>query len=249
VQKIRCLPLKISSLLACTVLLFASEPWKQDASRWNGRDTARILNDSPWSQPTPATFALAEQGPPPPVPIESIPQGAMPNPHTAATDGRWDGGVGRMRNNGPPSLTVLVRWDSALPVRQALARENKPLPYPPQQFQSHYILTIVGLVPGGRYDQPQLSSKSGDAPDPRNPESMLENVMRYSRLYVPGKITLTPDDARLDTATGALHLFFKRSGNITEKDKELFLETRFGSLSIQKRFRLKDMLYQGKLEL
>ena len=33
------------------------------------------------------------------------------------------------------------------------------------------------------------------------------------------------------------------------KSKEVLLYTRFGSLSIAKRFRLKDMLYQGKFEL
>ncbi len=246
----RSLPLRVSGVLAlCALGLYATQPWKEDARRWSEQDVERILNDSPWAQAAPATFALADEGPPPPVPIDSIPQGGMPNPHTAASDGRWDGGVGRARHDEPPVLNVIVRWDSALPVRQALAREHSATGLTPQEYETHYVVTLVGLVPAGRYDSPQMVTRSGGTPDARNPEQMLENVMRYSRLYVPGKTALTPDDAKLDTATGALHLFFKRSDAITAKDKELFLETRFGSLSIAKKFRIKDMLYQGKLEL
>ena len=250
VPKIRNLPLKVAFLCTAFGLAFgASQPWKQDASHWSAQDVNRILNDSPWSQAVPATFALADEGPPPPVPIDSIPQGGMPNPHTAATDGRWDGGVGRVKHGEPPILNVTVRWDSSLPIREALAKEHSASGFPAQQIETHYIVTLIGLVPGGRYDNPQLTTRSGDEPDVRNPEQMLENMMRYSRLYVPGRVALMPDDAKLDTSTGTLHLFFKRSEAITAKEKELFLETRFGSLSIAKRFRIKDMLYQGKLEL
>src|SRR5579872_6679194 len=101
--------LSSAALLIAVVatVVSASQPWKEDAARWNSQDSERILNDSPWAQTAPAIFALAAEDAPPPPPID-IPQGTLPNPHNGATDGRWDGGVSRVKKNGPPTLNVIV---------------------------------------------------------------------------------------------------------------------------------------------
>jgi hypothetical protein len=250
VSKRRFHPL-ICALLALPLLAWAaSQPWKGTAPQnWTARDIEQLLNDSPWSQSVGAIFALAGDDAPPPPELE-IPQAGMPSPHNGSTDGHWDGGVSRVNRNGPPTLNVTVRWDSALPVRQALERQRVVLAYTPAQLRSSYIITVVGLVPAGRYRQPELNTRSGDgAVDSRNPEEMLEGVMRYSRLYPRGKQAILPEDAKLDNESGALHIFFKRTEALSLEAKEVTFETRFGSLSVLKRFRLKDMLYQGQLEL
>jgi len=155
-----------------------------------------------------------------------------------------------VNRNGPPTLNVTVRWDSALPVRQALERSHSMPGYSPELFSKDYVITVIGLVPAGRYTRPELNTRSGDgADDVRNPEEMLEGVMRYSHLYRRGKPAIRPEDAKLDQATGTLHLFFPRSDGITVEEKEVTFEMRFGSLSVLKRFRLKDMLYNGQLAL
>ncbi len=235
---------------ASVILLWASQqPWKAgDPRQWTTQDAERVLTDSPWAQAAGASFALAADDPPPGPSID-VPQAGMASPH-GATDGRWDGGVGRLDRNGPPTLNVTIRWDSALPVRQAAEHERAATRYSPEQLRKDYIITIVGLVPGGRYGQPELNSRSGDgATDVRNPEEMLEGVMRYARLFPRGKSAIRPEDAKLDNASGDLHLFFPRTGGIALGDKEVTFETRFGSLSVVKRFRLKDMVYKGQLEL
>jgi hypothetical protein len=232
-------------------LVAADQPWKHgDASKWTAQEVERILMDSPWAEMSPVTFGLADEGPPPPPTLE-VPQAGMPSPKNAATDGRWDGGVGRVKHNGPPTLNVDVRWDSALPVRQALARKGAGGDaYSPEQVRKDYIISIFGLVPGGRYGPASLNNQSGDgAVDVRNPEEMLESLMRYARLYPKGKNGIRPIDAKLDNASGTLHLFFPRSEAITLRDKEVTLEVRFGSLSVLKKFKLKDMVFNGQLEL
>lgn len=156
----------------------------------------------------------------------------MPNPHNAATDGHWDGGVARATRSGPPTLNVTVRWESALPIQQALAQQQTTRIYSPEQVRRDYIVAVIGLVQAGR-----------------NPEEMLGNVRRYSRLYRRGKNSMQPEDAKLDNPSGTLYLFFPRTENLTAQDKEVVFETRFGSLSVLKRFRLKDMVYHGQLEL
>ncbi len=210
----------------------------------------RVLTDSPWAQSVPASFALAEDNTPPPPPAIDTPQAGMPSPHNGATDGRWDGGVSRVNRNGPPTLDVTVRWDTALPVRQAFDRKRSGEPYSSEQFRKDYIITVIGLVPAGRYIEPQLPNGSGNRPeDVRNPEEMLAGMMRTSFLFPRGKSAIRPEDAKLDNSTGTLHIFFPRTQAIDADDKEVTFQMRFGSLSIIKKFRLKDMLYHGQLEL
>ena len=72
--------------------------------------------------------------------------------------------------------------------------------------------------------------------------NLLENAARH------GKPPIRPDDAKLD-AKGTIHLFFPRSSAITLDDKDVTFEVRFGSLSVTKKFRLKDMVYKGELAL
>ncbi len=236
-------------LLVCATLAWAAQPWKVgDPNQWSKADAERVLADSPWAQSSSATFALAEEYNRPPGPAIDIPEGGMAGSR-GATDGKWDGGVGRAPG-GPPVLNVTVRWESALPVRQALARLHETAAYPPEQSSRDYIITVAGLVPGGRYGTPQLNSRTGDgADDVRNPEEMIEGVMRYSRLLPRGNAAIRPENVKLDNSTGTLYLFFPRTQAVNLADKEILFETRFGSLSVLKKFRLKDMVYKGRLEL
>lgn len=150
---------------------------------------------------------------------------------------------------------MTVRWDSALPVREALGRQHALVPYSPEQVQKYYLVSVAGLVPAGRYLNPTLNTRSGDdtfgnrnPQDPRNPEEMLEGVMHYARLFPHGKAPIRPDDAKLD-ASGTILLFFPRTSSITLEDKDVTFEVRFGSLAVMKKFRLKDMAYKGDLAL
>ncbi len=165
-----------------------------------------------------------------------------------------------MPRGGVPSLQVMVRWDSALPVRQALLRSTPAATpetgYSPAQAGKDYIITILGLVPGGTYRpagrlDTQSTSDTLDSTGrgAHDPEEMLEGLMSASRLFPKGLAPIAPEDVKLDPATGAIHLFFPRTEAIRPANKEVSFATRFGSMKIEKTFRLKDMVYKGKLEL
>jgi hypothetical protein len=243
---------RLSLLLAASSLVFAvSQPWKQgDPSAWTAHDLDAILGSSPWAAPADASFALAEDNePPPPGPLPGAAQAGMAGPR-GVTDGRWDGGVGRPDRNGPPTLTVTVRWDSALPVRLALEREKQGS----APSQRDYIISVLGLVPAHHAipADTRRSSTSSSDDDPTaaaHQAETLAGVMRYSRLYPKGQPGIAPEDAKLDVATGTLRLFFPRTIPITAAEKEVLFQMRFGSLSVAHRFRLKDMQYKGQLEL
>jgi hypothetical protein len=73
--------------------------------------------------------------------------------------------------------------------------------------------------------------------------------MVQSMLATPSRLAIRPENVKLDPDTGALHFFFPRKQTIVLADKEAIFEAKFGSMKIKKRFRLKDMMYRGKLEL
>jgi hypothetical protein len=210
----------------------------------------KLLTVSPWAQQAPARFALAAEQPLDPRSLPGAAQAGLPG-NGAQGGVRWDGGVGRNDGFKTPNLNVLIRWDSAAPVIQALQEIGEKV-YSPEEVQRFYIITIVGLVPGGRYrpmGKPETESRSDGSVDSQNPEGMLEELMSASRLVPRGKGGLAPQDVKLDAPTGAVHLFFSRTDPVTLRDKEITFFTRFGSMSLTGKFRLKDMVYHGKLEL
>ena len=227
--------------LALCIAFAAQQPWSKDPSQWSKADVDRILNSSPWAQSAEARFSVTGED-------EQDPRAALPPPaatttmagRQGVTDGAWDGGVGRMPRGGTPTLPVAVRWKSALPVREALTKTdpNRRSPFL-DRAPTEYILSIEGLV---------AAQKSGQLDDPADRQRMLEGVMTMSRLTYRGHL-LRPDDAQLDSKSGELYLFFPRSEPIQEKDKEVRFDTRYGSLLVTKVFRLKDMAYNGRLEL
>lgn len=243
----------VFGLAIAAVSIYAADAWKsKDIAKWTTKDIERVLNDSPWAQQAPAGFSLAaDDEPPPPPPPPGPAQAGLGGP-VNPPGVHWDGGVGRPR--GPdPTLNVLIRWDSAFPVQEALRRSENgnhdtALPEP----AAHYVISIIGLVPAGRYRSvgtPESQSRSDGMIDARNPERMLEGLMAASVLIPKDKPPIRPDDAKLDGKTGTLHIFFPRTEAITLSDKQVSFKTRFGALTIQKQFRLKDMVYKGKLEL
>ena len=244
----------IVGLITGVLCLAASVPWgKKRPEQWTNEDVQRILSNSPWAQSANATFPDPRKDERPES-VYSMPGAAQAGMagSRGATDGRWDGGVGRNTGIGlMPTLPVIVRWDSALPVRQALSRQkasSEVLGEP-----KDYIITVEGLVPAGQYRRTgQLQTKSssdGTTENVNDPEHLLEGLMAHSKLLIKGRTPLPCQDAKVDPETGAVHLSFLKSFEIRPSDKEVTFTTRFGSLSVEKRFRLSDMTYNRKLEL
>ncbi len=213
----------------------------KDPSQWTSAEVQRILTDSPWAQQAMAAFGKPLEPDDMPVTPPLGPQGGMSGAR-GASDGRWDGGIARNTGIGEsPMLPVTVRWDSAEPVRQALTRSKEDgVPIAAERAARDYVITVIGLVPASNPARPAQSAN-----DPAQIQGFLVN----SRLIARGQPSIAPDDAVIDEATGAVHLFFPRTHAITANDKEASFVTRYGSVSVQKKFRLKDMLYKGQLAL
>ena len=241
--------------VALSALLWAADPWQKDASTWSADDIRHLLTNSPWAIQTSATIKDPDDDiEPARAQLPGAAQAGMAGSSNGAGNGeRWDGGIGRNRMGHLPSLPVTVRWDSAQPVREALQR----LKDPPKQVLSEaasgsYIITVAGLVPLNRYrpaGRADATSATDDSIDARNPEELLEGFMGASTLIPRGQPAIHPENVKLDPATGEVHIFFPRIHPISPDSKEVFFRTRFGSMYVNARFRLKDMKYRGELGL
>lgn len=235
----------------CLIALAASQPWtSKDFKQWTAAEIEKVLNDSPWAQQVMASFGTPLQ--PDDMPITPPPgaQGGLAGSR-GVSDGRWDGGVARNTGTGQvPSLPVTVRWDSALPVRQALSRSQRENAVS-SRSANDYVITVIGLASAS----PHISAAPGEETsggvdrEPQDPAQIARAFIGNSALLLRGKPAIAPEDGKFDAATGAVQLFFPRSAAITLSDKEITFVTRFGSISVQKKFRLKDMTYKGELEL
>jgi hypothetical protein len=73
--------------------------------------------------------------------------------------------------------------------------------------------------------------------------------MRAAKLIRTGKALIRPENITLDASAGAIRVFFPRTEPISLTDKEVTFQMQFGSMRVEKKFRLKAMTYKRKLEL
>jgi hypothetical protein len=222
-------------LLAAT-LIMAGDFWKQKKySAWSDKDVQKMLTDSPWAQETfvhmkASAGAGANSG------------GAMP------AGGMGRGGRGGMPARGgmgmPPQMRVTIRWHTALPVKQAVARflykekveTSEEVAKEFARVESTYVVGVSGL-PG--------------APGAYKPEIMKNGA----QLIVESAPPIQAMDIKLTQDGMRTNIFFmfprvQKGGDaisLENKDVEFLLETE--NIEIKKKFDLKKMVYQGKLEL
>jgi hypothetical protein len=228
---------------AAAIALFAGESWNsKDYTKWGADEVNRLLTDSPWAKQVSALFGKAPR---------EVDRSVIPPPGASTnnmggtrgvTEGGWDGGVGRPIDDSTPKLPVTIRWDSALPIKEALLRSrfgdhvsapgdsNERLNQP----EKDYIITVIGLLTNGQT---------------RDRERVRKELMGAAKLVRTGKPLIQPENIELDAAASVIRVFFLRTEPIGLKDKDVTFELQFGSMRIEKRFHLKAMTYKGKLEL
>ena len=234
-------------------VLWAADVWETKPFQdWNDKDIQKVFNNSPWARQARAvlgniTPGAAGRGGQPAVGDASSNDSGVPK-------GREPGGAGRLGSapndldQTPQSLQqipVIVRWQSALPLRQAQMRRKygKEAATSPeaQKFladePSIYVVSISGLAGS------LVSSGGGD--------QARQNIAEKSTLTVKGKPPLHPIDVDFLAigATVDVLIGFPRSTRITLEDQEVELTSEIGGATLRYKFRLKDMVLRGKLEL
>jgi hypothetical protein len=207
----------------------------------------RILTDSPWAKQSTLAFQLE--------PVRQLQSSRF------AQIG-WPGGIGLpgsrdsrtgstrfpMPGGGASSVKTEIylttRWSSALPIRRALALQEfgaggldseKAIELL-NSSQDEYIIEIAGFP---TTVIPQGAKKFG------------AQLLDSARLIVPGRPAVRAKGSHVPEY--GMHLVatlrFPRFENLEPKEGSIEIQTQSGNMSFRERFKLKDMVYGGKLEL
>lgn len=233
-------------VLACAAVFGATEVWNiKDSSIWTDAEANSILNKSPWAKQVKAQAGQggqAQRG--------GRGMGRRGGMGYPGGGGGYPGGGRGGQTNAQP-MNVVVRWESAKPVREAEARlqklnasssdsENKPAV---TSFENHYVISVIGLRAGsGGRNQSDDGGSAGQARD---------QLLTYTQLVLKNKAPLSPDDIKVKNRDGAneIQFFFAKTSPITMDDKEVTFRTTINRLKVEDKFDLKKMTRNKKLEL
>jgi hypothetical protein len=234
--------------------LWAADFWqKSKFTEWSDKDAQKMLRDSPWARPVEVRLGggrggrgggggggggmSADGGPS----AEDAGGGGGGRGGGGGGGGKRGGGGGAMPET-PPGQVLIVRWHTAMPVKQAIARMRfgKEASTAPdaakllQPEQKRYVVGIAGIPP-------QLVMRGKPA-----------EFKSKAFLNVKGRDPVQAVDVLSDRdERGAnLYLVFSRPENpITLENGDVEVLLKLGTTDIKRKFRLKDMVFDGKLEL
>jgi len=252
----------VIALISASAVLLAGEFWQdKQPSDWTEKEIQRLVTKSPWAKEAILTMGGGHMG--------QMDKGGggiggggrgmggmgggggMGGPGGMGGGGGMGGaggGAGRAAggadNPAVAAPKVVVRWDSAAPLRDVAARTGAPADVKniADWSKEFYVVTVSGLS----------SSRSRGGGDQETLDSeRTERLKMLTVLRVKGKNSISP--ARIEVFTTpegrATSFLFSREVAISLDDKELSFEAELRSSSIKVKFTLKDMLYHGKLEL
>ena len=262
----QCTRIAIAALASAT-LLWAGGFWdKKGYTDWSEKDVKKMLNSSPWAKQVSITMGGGMGGG-----MGGRGGGGYGGGGGggglggggggggAAGGGGAGGGLGgggggtRMPGGGGygggapggmvrPTTMLVVRWSSSLPVKQAMVKARfaaeaetaKEVQDALARPESHYIITVSGLPArmARMAENPERIQQSAFLVRKKKPDLGVEHVQ------------VSPMEGSVD-----LHLMFPRTEAITLEDKNVEFKAALGPMDVRKKFKLKDMVFNGNLEL
>lgn len=253
------------TLFAGVFLAFAdgrgSDAAHSDPSQWTGSDIFQILNNSPWAKTLKMNFY--DQGPG--IGSQNTGGSNSNNSQMPGSMGRRGMGAGRStgtyssgggssapRGDSKASPTeVTIQWQSALVVRMAAAKKaGEPVDARAFKPLDDYVIALIGLplsAVGGR----AASADAGDTQTAEETQRIEEHLKSSASLLRSGQHgALSPTKVELDQGKdGRMLLHFSKSDPILATEKSVEFHLDMGRTQVRKKFPLKEMEYQGKLEL
>ena len=252
---------------------------KKDFPDWSKKEIRQMFTKSPWARSVTIRLGGVQTSGPtadggggvgggPGGAGGSPAGGAGGNPGGAGggypvPGGRGGFGGGQGGGGFGPSLSLTVRWYSALPIKQALAAHRYGSEAQADENlkreETHYTIGLSGvsgaLFRGDRnFSKPEAGSDPWEAISERlKSESILKISGREPIQVVEVQMRSAPEldvvDAKEMRGRAEILLMFPRSQTITLEDKQVEFVTMLGRQKLKKKFKLKEMVYKGKLEL
>jgi hypothetical protein len=213
----------------------ATDFWnRKPVAEWTSAEIVQLRSASPWARTMNiqiATTGLAEGT------ADPSSQHGQRDP-TSPPSGTASIPMGEKRKSGPARGHIIVRWESAAPVRDAMRTRL------PAEFDGHYVISVEGIDPG-MLARPNV--KEGI------PELSLEE--QGVRLKEGAQLELRdkePLPAGIVTSTGRISKiwwfgFSRELFPITTADRDLGFAIKSGAVRFRADFPLREMMYKGAL--
>jgi hypothetical protein len=196
----------------------------KDPSEWTASEVKEILTQSPWAKAASVYNNTGASGP-----LGSSRSGG---------GGRHGGGGGGVASTnpgapgGPNNWKTTIRWESALPVREA----RKVIVTPDEA--ENYVIALIGSIPS--------VGIPSDEDDPAERKAKLDTLRDSTRLERRDEPL---DLVRAVSAQGGTLFYFSRVFAIKPEDRQVTFVTKMGPLEIKCKFSLREMIVHGNLEL
>jgi hypothetical protein len=186
------------------------------------------------------------------------PGGGYPGGGYPGAGGYPEGG-GRNPGGGRETFHGTIRWESALPIQEALRIDPNDKPNP--DFTKYYVLHLLGDFPamGRRRNRDNDSSgrdggdrdgsdRDNDAQNERRQEMFKDNT-RLERKDGFIRVEKVEDGSRIGNLGPGTFFYFSRLDDLSMDDKQVQFVTKMGPVEIKAKFTFKEMLYKGKLAI
>jgi hypothetical protein len=249
----------------CAVALFASDFWKtKDSKEWSNEEVAKMLTDSPWSKQITVNSGQPAQrrsmgrrgggmggGGGYPGGGGGYPGGGGGGYPGGGSSGGGGGGYG-----GSSSQQIVLRWESAQPVQEALLRQR---PHSDDQSkddakstadtnQKYYVVAMLGFrMPSRRND----SDSSDNESDKQRADDLRSQYLDAAQLIPKSKIAISAEDVTFEGRNGstAIRFLFPKTFPISKDEKEITFQFQSRGVKFDHKFKLSDMMFQEKLAL
>ncbi len=234
----RCRMLKKFLGIAMVVALAGTVAWADDFwdeknfLEWNNKELRKMTTDSPWAKK--AQVKVSRGGD-----FSLVPSSASASSRDM-TDVGSGGGGSFGRSGGTPRIDLFVMWRSARPLKKAIVKSlvgnSNDVSAAQQEFldrEEEYYIVVLGSVP----------------PDFARAFENLEGVDEKISLDRKGKDKIFIQEIQVQAMAGEVHLLFPKTDAIVVEDKDVELNVDMDGLRFKKKFSLKNMVVNGKLEM
>lgn len=233
--------------------LLAAEFWQKPYTEWSDKDVVKMVTNSPWAKSNNLSMGPAGFG--------GGPAPITPGGNAEGGGGFGGSGGGGGRGGGPQggggfeggggdgaslvrAVEVAARWQTALPVRQAFVRlkfgaeadKSADAKKILDEEVKSYEIVLSGPI------QPMLKGK---------PDDLAKALSEVTSLSSSRTGAIKPSQIEMSRSPKSVDVLFvfPKSMPFTAEDKEVEFSTKIGPSTLKYKFKPKEMMFNGKLEM
>jgi hypothetical protein len=204
---------------------------------WTNSEIHQLLTLSPWAKSATVTNTTGRNGPLSGSRVggggRRVYAGGIGSGGTHTASGTNPSGTNG-DEPGSDTFKAIVRWESALPVRQALRKTLWA------DAEEYYIIALTGGIPAVG-----IPTNDDDASERKQKLEALQDTTRIERRKDQDPLTLR----RAESVPGGILFYFLRAFELKPDDRQVTFVTKLGPADVKCRFIPKEMLYRGKLDI